>query len=108
MDPTDRPAAGYGGGVTEQPMIAPGDEDAIRAACRDHLFTLVPGAPVGGASRNEPVDFLIGCSCGGLHMSGNAGEVLQYFQAHLRAHGIPVSMWWPSLHPDHPRFEGRS
>lgn len=82
------------------------NEDAIREACRQHAMTVtaaIDHAGFGGAG--EPIRLTVDCSCEGLHMDGNSGEIMTYIQAHLSAHEIPVSPWWPRLHPRHPRFK---
>ena len=78
------------------------DDDAIRAECREHTFTLTPHLHWRGATHSEPIAFDLDCSCGGLHMGGPINEIMELTQAHLRGHGIPVSQWWYRRHPDHP------
>lgn len=80
------------------------DEDEIRRECRKHTLTVTPHLDFRGPAVTEPVLFDIDCSCGGIHMGGNVGEIMTLIQAHLRGHGIPVSQWWPRLRPDHPRM----
>lgn len=82
------------------------DEAAVFAACKQHVMTVqasIDHAGFGGGG--EPIRLTVDCSCGGLHMGGNSGEIMTYVQAHLRARGVPVSPWWPRPHPDHPRFK---
>jgi hypothetical protein len=91
--------------VTMTDLLA--DDDAIRVECRNHTLTATPHLDFRGLTSSEPVLFLIDCSCGGLHMDGTVAEMMTLVQAHLRGHGIPVSQYWPQLHPDHPRAAGR-
>lgn len=84
------------------------DEDAIRRECGKHTLTVTSHLDFRGVASSEPVLFDIDCSCDGLHMGGTVAEVMTLTQAHLRGHGIPVSQYWPRLHPDHPRAAGRA